>query len=78
LNTSKGVAPAAPFLVSDGAENMLGWTLIFALLAVVAGLMGFVALAGMAAAIAKILFVIFLVLLVVNFAIRAFRGGSVL
>ena len=57
---------------------MLGWTLIFAILAVIAGLMGFFALAGLAASIAKLLFVIFLVLLVVNFAIRAFRGQSVL
>ncbi|NEX94814.1 DUF1328 family protein [Caulobacter sp. 17J65-9] len=53
---------------------MLGWALIFVVLALVCGALGFFALAGLAAAIAKILFVIFLVLLVVGFAMRAFRG----
>ena len=43
-----------------------------------AAVLGFVALAGLAASIAKILFFVFLVLLVVQFAIRAFRGQSVI
>jgi uncharacterized membrane protein YtjA (UPF0391 family) len=56
---------------------MLGWALVFAVLAIVAGALGFFALAGMAAAAAKILFVIFIVLLVVSFIMRALRGGPV-
>ena len=58
-------------------QPMLGWAIVFGLLALVAGFLGFVSLAGLAASIAKILFVIFLVLLVISFVIRAFRGDSV-
>jgi uncharacterized membrane protein YtjA (UPF0391 family) len=57
--------------------NMLGWALVFLILALVAGYFGFVGLAGVAASIAQILFVIFLVLLVISFVARALRGGSV-
>lgn len=56
---------------------MLGWALIFFLLAVVAGYLGFFSLAGVAAGIAKVLFLIFLALLVVSFIARAIRGQSV-
>ncbi len=56
---------------------MLGWALIFFILAVAAGVLGFVALAGVAAAIAKVLFVVFLALLVAGFVVRAIRGESV-
>jgi uncharacterized membrane protein YtjA (UPF0391 family) len=57
--------------------DMLGWALIFFLLALAAGVLGFFALAGVAATIAKILFVVFLALLVVRFIVRAIRGESV-
>jgi uncharacterized membrane protein YtjA (UPF0391 family) len=57
---------------------MLGWALIFFILAVVAGWLGFFGLAGVAAGIAKVLFLIFLVLLVLSFLVRALRGESVL
>lgn len=56
---------------------MLGWALVFALLAIVSGILGFGALAGFAATVAKICFFVFLALLVIQFAIRAFRGQSV-
>jgi uncharacterized membrane protein YtjA (UPF0391 family) len=56
---------------------MLGWALIFFILAVAAGILGFVALAGVAAAIAKVLFIVFLALLVAGFVVRAIRGESV-
>ena len=56
---------------------MLGWVLIFAILAIVSGALGFFALAGTLAAAAKILFVIFIVLLVVSFIVRALRGGPI-
>lgn len=57
---------------------MLGWAIVFGILAVVAFYLGFGALAGLAATIAKILFLVFLVLLVVSFVIRAVKGRSVL
>lgn len=57
---------------------MLGWAIVFFVLALVAGYLGFGMLAGVAASIAKILFVIFLVVLVAGFVVRAFRGRSVI
>jgi len=56
---------------------MLGWAILFFILAVVAGFMGFLGLAGVAASIAKALFLIFLAMLVLSFVIRAFQGRSV-
>lgn len=58
--------------------TVLGWALIFFLLAVTAGYFGFFGLAGLAASMAKVLFLIFLVLLVVSFIVRALRGRSVM
>jgi len=55
---------------------MLGWALIFFMLAVVAGVLGFFALVGIAASIAKLLFLGFLTLLVIHFVMRAVRGRS--
>ena len=43
---------------------VLGWTLIFLIIALVAGLLGFKYIAGLAADIAKILFLIFVVLFI--------------
>lgn len=56
---------------------MLGWAIVFGVLALVAAYLGFGMLAGVAASIAKILFLVFLVLLVVSFVGRALRGRSV-
>jgi uncharacterized membrane protein YtjA (UPF0391 family) len=56
---------------------MLGWSVVFAILAAVAGALGYFTLAGVAAGVAKILFFVFLALLVLNFVIRAVRGQSV-
>ncbi len=56
---------------------MLGWAVVFALLAIIAGGMGFFALAGLSAAVAKLLFFVFLALLVLSFIVRAIRGDSV-
>jgi uncharacterized membrane protein YtjA (UPF0391 family) len=55
---------------------MLGWALIFFLLALLCGVLGFFVLAGLAGTIAKILLLVFLVLLVVNAFSGVFRGGS--
>jgi uncharacterized membrane protein YtjA (UPF0391 family) len=62
---------------NHGEDAMLGWSLVFLVLAIVAGYFGFFGLAGIAAGIAKVLFLIFLVLLVISFIIRAARGQSV-
>jgi uncharacterized membrane protein YtjA (UPF0391 family) len=64
--------------VPHGDSALLGWALIFFLLAIIAGYFGFFGLAGMAAGIAKILFLVFLVLLVVTFIVRALQGRSVM
>jgi uncharacterized membrane protein YtjA (UPF0391 family) len=56
---------------------MLGWAIVFAVLAIVAGALGFFVLAGAAATIAKFLLLAFVVLLVISFLARALRGGSV-
>lgn len=56
---------------------MLGWIVLFLVLALVAALFGWGGIASSAAGIAQILFVVFLVLLVVSFVIRAFKGQSV-
>src|SRR5690606_33242189 len=46
--------------------DMLGWTLLFLVVAIVAGVLGFGGIAGTAVGIAKILFFVFLVLFVVS------------
>ncbi len=56
---------------------MLGWAVVFGVLALVAAYLGFGLLAGLAASIAKVLFLIFLVVLVAGFVVRALRGDSV-
>jgi uncharacterized membrane protein YtjA (UPF0391 family) len=53
--------------VSDNERIiMLGWSIMFLIIALVAGVLGFAGIAGTAAAIAKVLFVIFLVLFLVS------------
>lgn len=47
--------------VSDKKGNdMLGWTLMFLIIALIAGVLGFTGIAGAAMGIAKIIFVVFL------------------
>jgi uncharacterized membrane protein YtjA (UPF0391 family) len=57
---------------------MLGWALVFFVLALVAAAFGFGGIAGASASIAQILFVVFLVLTVLAFVVRAVQGRSVL
>jgi uncharacterized membrane protein YtjA (UPF0391 family) len=57
---------------------MLGWALVFFVLALVSAALGFGGLAGMAASIAQVLFVVFLVLTVLAFVVRAIQGRSVI
>jgi len=56
---------------------MLGWSLVFAALALIAAWFGYTGVAGVAADIAWVLCFIFLGLMVVGFIVRAFRGESV-
>ena len=53
---------------------MLGWTLMFLIIALVAGVLGFTSIAGAAAGIAQILFVIFLVLFLASFVGHLMRS----
>jgi uncharacterized membrane protein YtjA (UPF0391 family) len=45
---------------------MLGWAVVFLVIALIAGFLGFTGVAGTAVGIAKILFVVFLVLFLVS------------
>ena len=56
---------------------MLGWALVFFVMALVTAALGFGGLAGITASIAQVLFVVFLVLTVVTFIARAIQGRSV-
>lgn len=60
--------------LKSGESLMLGWSLLFFIVALVAGILGFTGIAGTAVGIAKILFFVFLVLLVVSALIGALRG----
>jgi uncharacterized membrane protein YtjA (UPF0391 family) len=53
---------------------VLGWALIFLVLALFAGFLGFFGLAGMAAGVAKILLFAFVVLFLVSALSGALRG----
>ena len=57
---------------------MLGWALVFFVLALAAAALGFGGTAGVSASIAQILFVVFLALTVLAFVMRAVQGRSVL
>lgn len=56
--------------------NMLNWTLIFLVLALIAGVLGFTSIAGDVAGIARLLFFAFLILLVVSAADSALRDKT--
>ncbi|MGB1456637.1 DUF1328 domain-containing protein [Spongiibacter marinus] len=53
---------------------MLGWTLMFLVIALIAGALSFSGVAGAATGIAKILFFIFIALLLLSLLARALRG----
>ena len=68
--------PGRPSEPLGKASPMLGWALVFLVIALIAGLLGFAGIAGAAAGIAKILFYIFLVLLVVSLIMHMIRGRT--
>lgn len=55
---------------------MLGWALVFFIVAVIAAALGFGGIAGAATGIAQILFFIFLALLVVSIVMHLIKGRS--
>jgi len=54
--------------------RMLGWTLIFLIVALIAGVLGFTGIAGAAVGIARILFAIFLILFLASLVFRLING----
>ena len=60
--------------ILEKEKIMLGWALMFFILAIVAGVFGFGGIAEASSDIAQILFVVFLVLLVISLLARALRG----
>ena len=57
---------------------MLGWALMFLVVALIAGVLGFTSIAGASIAVAKLLFLVFLVLFVVSLLMHLIRGRPVL
>jgi uncharacterized membrane protein YtjA (UPF0391 family) len=57
--------------------KMLGWALLFLIVAIVAGVLGFGGVAIASAEIAKIIFVIFLVLFAVSLIAGLVRGRGI-
>ncbi|HEX4181428.1 MAG TPA: DUF1328 domain-containing protein [Caulobacteraceae bacterium] len=57
---------------------MLGWALMFLVVALIAGVLGFTSIAGASIAVAKLLFLVFLVLFVVSLIMHLVRGRPVL
>jgi uncharacterized membrane protein YtjA (UPF0391 family) len=56
---------------------MLGWALVFLVVALLAGVLGFTTIAGASIAVAKLLFLVFLVLFVVSLIMHLVRGRPV-
>lgn len=54
----------------NGGRTMLGWTIVFLIVAIVAALLGFTGIAGTAVWIAKVIFVVFLILFVLSLVFR--------
>jgi len=52
--------------ILGGGEDMLGWAVVFLIIALVAAVLGFGGIAAASAGIAKLLFVIFLVLFIIS------------
>ena len=53
---------------------MLGWALIFLIIAIVAGFFGFREVEGIATQIAKVLFFLFLVIFIISLIIHLVQG----
>ena len=56
-------------------SNMLRWTLLFLVVAIIAAVFGFGGIAADAAWIARVLFVVFLILFLISLVFGGWRGG---
>src|SRR5690242_6774885 len=70
------VKPDGARPVPERSFPMLGWALVFLVVALIAGLFGFTGLAVASAGIAQILFYIFVVLFVVSSLVYLIRGRA--
>lgn len=64
------------WIVCVGRKIVLGWALVFLIIAIVAGVFGFGGIAAASASIAQIIFYIFLVLLIISLVFYLIRGSS--
>jgi uncharacterized membrane protein YtjA (UPF0391 family) len=71
-----GAADASQGAAERRRTQMLGWALVFLVVALIAGLLGFTGLAVASAGIAQILFYIFVVLFVVSSLVYLIRGRA--
>lgn len=55
---------------------MLGWALLFLIVALIAGVLGFGGVAAISVDIARILFFVFLVAFAISLVVHLFRGRS--
>ena len=55
---------------------MLGWALLFLIVALVAGVLGFGGVAAISVDIARILFFVFLIAFAISLVVHLFRGRS--
>jgi uncharacterized membrane protein YtjA (UPF0391 family) len=62
-------------MIKEERIYMLGYTLIFLIIALIAGVLGFTGIAGAAVGIARILFAIFLILFLATLVLRLVNGG---
>jgi uncharacterized membrane protein YtjA (UPF0391 family) len=60
----------------NGSQIMLGWAIVFFIVAIIAMIFGFTGIAGAAAWIAQVLFFLFLVFFVISLVMYLVRGRS--
>lgn len=63
-----------PCSQTQGEIKMLGWVILFLIIALIAGLLGFTTVAGAAIGIAKFIFFIFLILFIIALIMHIMRG----
>ena len=61
-------------MFEPGRIAMLGWSLIFLIVAIISAALGFGGIASASAGIAKIIFFIFLALLLISLIVNALKG----
>ena len=64
------------FILKDGTMGLLGWALVFFIVALIAAALGFGGIASAAGGIAKVLFFIFIVIFVVLLIMGLLGAGA--